>query len=107
MTQTTGEIRSNEERSGSAWPARTQAVSYVGNACVIEGNGDFDLDDLHLVRRRFPDQRVTLDGDVITIWPRPLQARRGTQAARTTHQTTPTARIHECTELQIDNRPLM
>ncbi len=105
MTHATGEIRSTEEHSGGVWPARTQAVSYVGDACVVEGTGDFDLDDLHLVRRQFPDQRVTLDGDVITIWPRSLHTRRGTRPAHITHQTALTARIHECTEPQIDNRP--
>ncbi|WP_369228451.1 hypothetical protein AB5J52_48250 (plasmid) [Streptomyces sp. R39] len=36
---------------------------------MITGAGDFGLDDLNLVRRRFPDRRVTLDGDVITVWP--------------------------------------
>jgi hypothetical protein len=38
---------------------------------VVEGADDFDLDDLHLVRRQFPGRRVTLDGDVITVWPTP------------------------------------
>ncbi|WP_181383952.1 hypothetical protein [Streptomyces sp. NWU339] len=36
---------------------------------MVEGAGDFDLDDLNLVRHRFPGRRVTLDGDVITVWP--------------------------------------
>jgi hypothetical protein len=36
---------------------------------VVEGAGDFDLDDLHLVRRHFPGRHVTLDGDAITVWP--------------------------------------
>ncbi|MEU6260448.1 hypothetical protein [Streptomyces sp. NPDC047043] len=36
---------------------------------MVQGTGDFDLDDLNLVRRQFPHQRVTLDGDVITVWP--------------------------------------
>ncbi|MFJ8793594.1 hypothetical protein [Streptomyces sp. NPDC102462] len=36
---------------------------------MLEGTGDFDLDDLNLVRGRFPDRHVTLDGDVITVWP--------------------------------------
>ncbi|MCX4462513.1 hypothetical protein OOK58_50990 [Streptomyces sp. NBC_01728] len=69
MTQPTGEIRNNEELSKGAWPVRTRAVAYEGSACVIAGAGDFDLDDLNLVRQRFPDRRVTLDGDVITVWP--------------------------------------
>ncbi|MFD7379150.1 hypothetical protein ACFVW1_44840 [Streptomyces olivochromogenes] len=38
---------------------------------MIAGTGDFDLDDLNLVRRHFPFLRVTLDGDVITVWPAP------------------------------------
>ncbi|MER6678535.1 hypothetical protein [Streptomyces sp. NPDC000983] len=37
--------------------------------------GEFDSDDLNLVRRRFPQRHVTLDGDVITVWPRPRQDR--------------------------------
>lgn len=52
---------------------RTRAVAHVGSACVITGTGDFDLDVLNLVRHRFPDRRVTLDGDVITVWPTPPQ----------------------------------
>ncbi|MFF5307572.1 hypothetical protein ACFY5F_50360 [Streptomyces sp. NPDC013161] len=36
---------------------------------MIEGVSDFDPDDLQLVRRQFPDRVVTLDGDVITVWP--------------------------------------
>ncbi|MFE2487177.1 hypothetical protein ACFY1B_39610 [Streptomyces mirabilis] len=40
---------------------------------MIAGTGDFDLDDLNLVRHRFPGRRVTLDGDVITVWPTPPQ----------------------------------
>ncbi len=69
MSQATDEVRIPETASGEAWPDRTQAVSYVGSACVVEGAGDFDLNDLGLVRRQFPDRRVTLDGDVITVWP--------------------------------------
>ncbi|MFB8776323.1 hypothetical protein [Streptomyces broussonetiae] len=64
-------IRSNEDLRGHIWPARTQAVSYIGTACVVEGTGDFEPADLTLVRHRFPDRHVTLDGDVITIWPHP------------------------------------
>jgi hypothetical protein len=41
----------------------------------VHGSGDFDLDDLNLVRHQFPHHRVTLDGDVITVWPRPRAAR--------------------------------
>jgi hypothetical protein len=69
MTQTTGAIRSNEGCEAKVWPLRTRAVSYIGSACVLEGTGDFDLDDLNLVRGRFPDRHVPLDGDVITVWP--------------------------------------
>ena len=68
MTQATGAIRSNEECEAEGWPLRTRAVSHIGSACVFEGTGDFDLDDLDLVRARFPDRHVTLDGDVITVW---------------------------------------
>ncbi|GHE34365.1 hypothetical protein GCM10017771_51950 [Streptomyces capitiformicae] len=69
MLQATGEIRIPETQPTDAWPVRTKVVSYVGSACVVEGAGDFDLDDLNLVRHRFPGRRVTLDGDVITVWP--------------------------------------
>ncbi|MER6370143.1 hypothetical protein ABT255_17480 [Streptomyces mirabilis] len=74
MPQATGEVRIPETASGDAWPVRTQAVSYIGSACVIAGTGDFDPDDLNLVRHRFPGRRVTLDGDVITVWPPPPQS---------------------------------
>lgn len=68
-------IRSHEpfEEEGG-WPATTRAVSYIGSACVIEGLGDFTPDDLTLVRGRFPRRHVTLDGDVITVWPTPQPA---------------------------------
>jgi hypothetical protein len=69
MTLATGEVRSTEECVEGVWPVRTRAVSYVGSACVVEGTGDFDLDDLDLVRHQYPGRRVTLDGDVITVWP--------------------------------------
>ncbi len=69
MTPATGSIRSTEQCAEGTWPARAREVSHIGSACVIEGIGDFDLDDLNLVRRRFPDRLVTLDGDVITVWP--------------------------------------
>ncbi|WP_454395154.1 hypothetical protein [Streptomyces sp. JNUCC 63] len=36
---------------------------------MVQGSGDFDLADLTTVRCRFPDRHVTLDGDVITVWP--------------------------------------
>ncbi|MEU5894551.1 hypothetical protein ABZ835_48515 [Streptomyces sp. NPDC047461] len=41
---------------------------------MIEGIGDFTPADLTLVRGRFPHRYVTLDGDVITVWPTPLPA---------------------------------
>ncbi|MDQ1041861.1 hypothetical protein QFZ76_000096 [Streptomyces sp. V4I2] len=75
MTQATNGIRSNERCVEDAWPARTRNVSRIGTACVIQGTGDFDLDDLNLVRHRFPNRRVTLDGDVITVWPTPPPTR--------------------------------
>lgn len=75
MNGATDVIRSHEpiEEQG-AWPASTQAVTYIGSACVIEGIGDFTPADLTLVRGRFPSRYVTLDGDVITVWPTPLPA---------------------------------
>ncbi|NNN38257.1 hypothetical protein HLK59_49795 [Streptomyces sp. S3(2020)] len=57
-----------------AWPASTRAVSYIASACVIEGTGDFTPQDLAVVRGRFPQRHVTLDGDVITVWPATLPA---------------------------------
>ncbi len=71
MTQPTGDIRSAEHCAEYEWPRRTRAVSHIGSACVVEGDIDFDLADLNLVRDQFPGQRVTLDGDVITVWPTP------------------------------------
>ncbi|MFE4413240.1 hypothetical protein [Streptomyces sp. NPDC056821] len=69
MPQATDEIRNHEGVCEDVWPVRTQAVSYVGDACVVQGSSDFDLADLTTVRCRFPDRHVTLDGDVITVWP--------------------------------------
>lgn len=69
MPHAPGQVRSSETTSDSGWPTRTRDVSYVGDACVIHGNGDFDPADLSTVRRRFPGRHVTLDGDVITVWP--------------------------------------
>ncbi|MFF0094586.1 hypothetical protein ACFYSF_32150 [Streptomyces canus] len=39
---------------------------------MVQGSGDFDFADLGRVRSRFPGRHVTLDGDVITVWP-PVQ----------------------------------
>ncbi|MCX5106933.1 hypothetical protein [Streptomyces sp. NBC_00439] len=36
---------------------------------MVQGSGDFELADLNAVRGRFPGRHVTLDGDVITVWP--------------------------------------
>ncbi|MDQ1051874.1 hypothetical protein [Streptomyces sp. V4I2] len=69
MARVVGEIRSTELHVEHEWPAQTRTVSRIGSACVVEGSGDFDLDDLNLVREQFPGRRVTLDGDVITVWP--------------------------------------
>ena len=69
MTQATVTIRNHEACTADEWPAGTQAVSRIGSACVVEGVEDFDLDDLNLVRHQSPGRRVTLDGDVITVWP--------------------------------------
>ncbi|MGW1107910.1 hypothetical protein [Streptomyces sp. NPDC002540] len=62
-------VRTHETVPAAAWPVRTETVSHIGDACVIQGSGDFDLADLNSVRRRFTDRHVTLDGDVITVWP--------------------------------------
>lgn len=56
------------------WPACTRVITRLDNAWVLHSYGaDFDLDDLTLVRRRFPGRHVTLDGDVITVWPHPRE----------------------------------
>jgi hypothetical protein len=69
MSHTPGQIRTTTTAFDAEWPTRTQDVSYVGAARVIHGRSDFDLADLNAVRGRFPGQHVTLDGDVITVWP--------------------------------------
>lgn len=53
------------------WPMRTLSVSHVGSAHVLDAADDFDQNDLILVRRQFPGRHVTLDGNVITVWPTP------------------------------------
>ncbi|WP_328834562.1 hypothetical protein [Streptomyces europaeiscabiei] len=70
MTRIDRIIRKNEDCIDGMWPLRTQSVSYDGDARVIQGNSDFSLDDLNMVRDRFPERRVTLDGDVITVRPK-------------------------------------
>lgn len=57
-------------------PARTRSITHMNNAFVFHSHGDdFDTDDLDLVRRHFPGRHVTLDGDTITVWPRPQETR--------------------------------
>ncbi|MEU4507401.1 hypothetical protein [Streptomyces sp. NPDC024089] len=55
---------------------RTERVSHIGEACLVQGRGDFDFADLNVVRGRFPGRHVTLDGDVITVWPPPPEGER-------------------------------
>ena len=69
ILDTAGQIRTTATPTDAGWPNRTRDVSYAGNACVVHGSGDFDLTDLNTVRERFPGRRVTLDGNVITVWP--------------------------------------
>lgn len=69
MTQATEPIHNDEAFGTDEWPPLTRAVSYIGRACVIQGSGDFNPEDLATVRRRFPGRYVSLDGDVITVWP--------------------------------------
>jgi hypothetical protein len=71
MNYATENIRSNEDLPTRTWPGATLAVTHLDDAYVVHACGDFDIDDLNLVRRQFPHRRVTLDGDVITVWPRP------------------------------------
>jgi hypothetical protein len=75
VKHTTDIIRSNEDSLPYEWPGTTRAVSHLNGAWVLHASGDFDLDDLNLVRRQFPHRRVTLDGDVITVWPGPRETR--------------------------------
>lgn len=69
MSRTAGQVRTMTTVSDAGWPAQTRDISYVGDACVVHGSSDFDLADLQMVRGRFPGRHVTLDGDVITVWP--------------------------------------
>ncbi|MDN3028623.1 hypothetical protein [Streptomyces sp. S.PB5] len=69
MTHATDPIRNNEPYEAIEWPTLTRTVAQIGSACVVQGAGDFDLEDLAVVRRRFPGRYVSLDGDVITVWP--------------------------------------
>ncbi|MFE9454065.1 hypothetical protein [Streptomyces sp. NPDC006739] len=69
MAQAAAIIRIHEGSGKAVWPLGARAVSHIGSACAIEGTGDFTPEDLHLVRRQFPGQYATLDGDVITAWP--------------------------------------
>ncbi|MFD3503116.1 hypothetical protein ACFWWT_38095 [Streptomyces sp. NPDC058676] len=57
------------------WPAAALSVSQVGDAWVLRAAGDFELEDLNWVRHQFPGRRVTLDGDTLTVWPRPREDR--------------------------------
>ncbi|MFJ9479714.1 hypothetical protein ACIRRI_32690 [Streptomyces mirabilis] len=58
MNQPAGEVRNNEYCSKDVWLVLTRTVAYDGSACVIAGASDFDLDDLNLVRHRFPGRRA-------------------------------------------------
>ncbi|MCX4598262.1 hypothetical protein OG819_54970 [Streptomyces sp. NBC_01549] len=73
MLQAPGEVRTDETAIDGGWPARARDVSHIGGACVVQGIGDFDVADLNTVRHRFPGRHVTLDGDVITVWPQARQ----------------------------------
>lgn len=63
------QVRTMKALGEEGWPARAQHVAYIGDACVVRGSDDFDHADLTAVRGRFPGRHVTLDGDVITVWP--------------------------------------
>ncbi|WP_435279814.1 hypothetical protein [Streptomyces sp. 1222.5] len=63
-------VRLPQELTDALWPAVTHEVTAIGDAWVATTAGDFGIDDFHLVRRQFPGRHVTLDGDVITVWPR-------------------------------------
>jgi hypothetical protein len=67
-------IRTHEAESSIQWPAPTLDVSHIGEACVLRGSGNFTLIDPGAVRALFPGRHVTLDGDVITVWPPPRQS---------------------------------
>ncbi|CAM5672543.1 putative protein OS=Streptomyces griseomycini OX=66895 GN=FHS37_007368 PE=4 SV=1 [Streptomyces griseomycini] len=73
MPQAIDALRIHETIPDHRWPDRTQVVSYIGDACVVQGSSDFGVGDLSRVRGLFPGRYVTLDGDVITVWPSPRQ----------------------------------
>ncbi|MFJ3338435.1 hypothetical protein [Streptomyces sp. NPDC086766] len=73
MLNWTAEIRIVEELPRMVLPAGTQTLSCTGDACVLTATEDFTHQDLNLIRRQFPHRHVTLDGDVITVWPRPKE----------------------------------
>lgn len=73
MTPTTHIIRKDETVLAAVWPAATLSVSHLDDALVLHAGSDYDPDDLNLVRRQLPHRHITLDGDTITIWPRPQE----------------------------------
>ena len=70
MQQLSERVHLSQELTDALWPASAQEVTAIGDALVATTTGDFGVDDFHLVRRQFPGRHVTLDGDVITVWPR-------------------------------------
>ncbi|SHH34506.1 hypothetical protein SAMN05444521_0190 [Streptomyces sp. 3214.6] len=63
------EIHQSEDPWSYTPSTPTRSASRIGDAWVMQGVDDYDLEDLNALRRRFPGRRVTLDGDVITVWP--------------------------------------
>ena len=92
MTRGIDTVRTPEPCDARVWPPRTQSVSHVGSAHVLDGAGDFDQADLALIRRQFPGRHVTLDGDVITVWPTACPAHNDSPAPDTPDPTPPSAR---------------
>lgn len=69
MKPVSNAIRQGEDSWSQTPSTPTRSVSQVGDAWVLQGAGDYDLTDLNELRRRFPDRRVTLDADMIIVWP--------------------------------------
>lgn len=69
MESTDNSIHQSEDPWHYTPSTPTRSASRVGDAWVLQGVGNYELEDLNALRHKFPRRRVTLDGDVITVWP--------------------------------------
>ncbi|MDR6980103.1 hypothetical protein J2X68_006841 [Streptomyces sp. 3330] len=69
MESTDNSIHQSEDPWNYTPSTPTRSASRIGDAWVMQGVENYELEDLNALRRRFPYRRVTLDGDVITVWP--------------------------------------